>query len=308
MAIKLAEATDICRQRGLAWENKSRRGTALWHSRPVTDYRDDNRANWDERVPAHVASSFYCVPRFLAEPDYLSDVVQFDRPLLGDIAGLRGVHLQCHIGTDTVSLARLGASMTGLDFSGPAVEAATRLAAATGADATFVQSDVYAAADVLEAGAFDLVYTGIGALCWLPDIRRWAGVVATLLRPGGRLFVREGHPMLWTLDDRDDDLLVKYPYFEQPEPLTWTEGGTYVDTDQAFTQNVSHEWNHGLGEIVTALLNQGLAVTGLVEHDSVPWNAFPGRMEQIEGNEWRLADRPARLAHSYTLQAVKPPR
>jgi SAM-dependent methyltransferase len=308
MAIKLAEATDICRQRGLAWENKSRRGTALWHSRPVTDYRDDNRANWDERVPAHVASSFYCVPRFLAEPDYLSDVVQFDRPLLGDIAGLRGVHLQCHIGTDTVSLARLGASMTGLDFSGPAIEAATRLAAATGADATFVQSDVYAAADVLEAGAFDLVYTGIGALCWLPDIRRWAGVVNTLLRPGGRLFVREGHPMLWTLDDRDDDLLVKYPYFEQPEPLTWTEGGTYVDTDQAFTQNVSHEWNHGLGEIVTALLNQGLAVTGLVEHDSVPWNAFPGRMEQIEGNEWRLADRPARLAHSYTLQAVKPPR
>jgi SAM-dependent methyltransferase len=308
MAIKLAEATDICRQRGLAWENKSRRGTALWHSRPVTDYRDDNRANWDERVPAHVASSFYCVPRFLAEPDYLSDVVQFDRPLLGDIAGLRGVHLQCHIGTDTVSLARLGASMTGLDFSGPAIEAATRLAAATGADATFVQSDVYAAADVLGAGAFDLVYTGIGALCWLPDIRRWAGVVNTLLRPGGRLFVREGHPMLWTLDDRDDDLLVKYPYFEQPEPLTWTEGGTYVDTDQAFTQNVSHEWNHGLGEIVTALLNQGLAVTGLVEHDSVPWNAFPGRMEQIEGNEWRLADRPARLAHSYTLQAVKPPR
>jgi SAM-dependent methyltransferase len=274
----------------------------------VTDYRDDNRANWDERVPAHVASAFYCVPRFLAEPDYLSDVVQFDRPLLGDIAGLRGAHLQCHIGTDTVSLARLGASMTGLDFSRPAVAAATRLAAATGADATFVQSDVYAAADVLGAGAFDLVYTGIGALCWLPDIRRWAGVVAALLRPGGRLFVREGHPMLWTIDDRDDDLLVKYPYFEQPEPLTWTEGGTYVDTDQVFEQNVSHEWNHGLGEIVTALLHEGLALTGLVEHDSVPWNAFPGRMEQIEGNEWRLADRPARLAHSYTLQAVKPPR
>ncbi|HEY5398285.1 MAG TPA: SAM-dependent methyltransferase, partial [Trebonia sp.] len=83
----------------------------------MTDYRDDNRANWDERVPAHVASAFYCVPRYLAEPDYLSDVVAFDRPLLGDIAGLRGAHLQCHIGTDTISLSRLGASMTGLDFS-----------------------------------------------------------------------------------------------------------------------------------------------------------------------------------------------
>ena len=275
----------------------------------MTDFRDDNRAHWDERVPAHVASAFYCVPRFLAEPDYLSDVVQFDRPLLGDIAGLRGAHLQCHIGTDTVSLARLGASMTGLDFSGPAVEAATNLAAATGADATFVQSDVYAAADVLGAGAFDLVYTGVGALIWLPDIRRWAGVVAALLRPGGRLFVRDGHPMLLTIEERDDDLLaVKYPYFEQQEPLTWTEGGTYVDTDVAFTQNVSHEWNHGIGEIVTALLDEGLTLTGLVEHDSVPWNAFPGRMEQIDGNEWRLADRPARLAHSFTIQAVKPPR
>jgi len=156
--------------------------------------------------------------------------------------------------------------------------------------------------------AFDLVYTGIGALCWLPDIRRWAGVVAALLRPGGRLFVREGHPMLWTIDERDDDLLVKYPYFEQPEPLTWTEGGTYVDTDQVFEQNVSHEWNHGLGEIVTALLDEGLALTGLAEHHSAPWNPLPGKTEQIAGSEWRLADNPARLPFTYTLQAVKPPR
>jgi SAM-dependent methyltransferase len=272
-------------------------------------YADVNRASWDERVPAHVASPDYQISRFADDPGHLSEVVRFDLPRLGDIRGLRGVHLQCHIGTDTVSLARLGASMTGLDFSPPAVAAARELATGTGADATFVQGDVYAAPDLLERGGFGLVYTGIGALCWLPDIRRWAGVVAALLRPGGRLFIREGHPMLWTLEERDDDLLVvKYPYFEQPEPLTWTEGGTYVETDAVFEHNTSHEWNHGLGEIVTALLDEGLALTGLVEHDSVPWNAFPGRMEQIEGNEWRLADRPARLAHSYTLQAVKPPR
>jgi SAM-dependent methyltransferase len=286
-----------------------RSAATLWHSRPVTDYRDVNRANWDERVPAHVASAFYCVPRFLAEPDYLSDVVQFDRPLLGDITGLRGAHLQCHIGTDTVSLTRLGASMTGLDFSGPAVAAAAELAAATGADATFVQADVYTAADVLGAGAFDLVYTGVGALCWLPDIRRWAGVVAALLRPGGRLFIRDGHPMLWTIEERDDDLLVvKYPYFEQPEPFTWTEGGTYVDTDVVFEHATSHEWNHGIGEIVTALLDAGLALTGLVEHDSAPWNPLPGKTERIAGNEWRLAGNPARLPLTYTIQAVKPPR
>src|ERR1700734_1710597 len=142
--------------------NTMRNAATLWHSRPVTDYRDDIRANGDERVPAHVASAFYRVPRFLAEPDYLSDVVQFDRPLLGDIAGLRGAQLQCHIGTDTVSLARLGASMTGLDFSGPAVEAATSLAAAPGADATVIQAEESPPADALGAGAFDLVYTRVG--------------------------------------------------------------------------------------------------------------------------------------------------
>jgi SAM-dependent methyltransferase len=267
-----------------------------------------NRANWDERVPAHVASPGYAIAQFRADPAFLSEVVQYDLPLLGDVAGLRGVHLQCHIGTDTVSLARLGASMTGLDFSAPAVAAATVLARETGADTAFVQGDVYDAPDVLDRGGFDLVFTGIGALCWLPDIRRWAAVVAALLRPGGRLFIREGHPMLWAIDDTragDDLLVVRYPYFETAEPLTFTDGGTYVQTDAVFEHTVSHSWNHGLGEIVTALIDAGLAITGLVEHDSVPWEALPGKMERIDGKEWRLADNPARLPHSYTLQAVK---
>jgi SAM-dependent methyltransferase len=275
----------------------------------VSDYRDVNRANWDERVPAHVAAPEYSVERFYADPGFLSDVVRFDTALLGSVAGRRGVHLQCHIGTDTVSLARLGASMIGVDFSGPAIAAARELAAGTGADATFVQSDVYGAVDVLgdAVGAgFDLVYTGIGALCWLPDVRRWAQVVADLLRPGGRLFIREGHPMLWTLAEPGDDglLVVRYPYFEQAEPQVFDEGGTYVTTDAVFQHTVTHEWNHGLGEIVTALLDAGLTVTGLAEHDSVPWNALPGLMTESDG-EWRLTENPARLACSYTLQAVR---
>ena len=191
-----------------------------------------NRASWDERVPAHLASPEYSVARFYADPRFLSGVVRFDAPLLGSVTGLRGMHLQCHIGTDTVSLARLGASMTGVDFSWPAIAAARELAAGTGADASFVQSDVYGAADAVGDGGFDFVYTGIGALCWLPDIRRWARVVAALLRPGGRLFIREGHPMLWTLAEPGDDglLVVRYPYFEQAEPQVWDEGGTYVTT------------------------------------------------------------------------------
>jgi SAM-dependent methyltransferase len=272
----------------------------------VADYLDVNRANWDDRVPAHVASADYGLRRFTEDPAFISGVVRFDLPLLGDVSGLRGVHLQCHIGTDTVSLARLGASMTGLDFSGPAVEAARDLAAVTGTDATFVRADVYDAAEVLEPGSFDLVYTGVGALCWLPDIRRWARVVAALLRPGGRLFIRDDHPMLFTAEDpREDGLLVVgYPYFEMAEPVVFEDGGTYVETDAVFTHAVTHQWNHGLGEIVTALLDAGMTLTGLVEHDSVPWNALPGMMTETDG-EWRLTGNPARLPCSFTLQAVR---
>jgi SAM-dependent methyltransferase len=273
----------------------------------MEDYRALNRASWDERAPAHAASPDYSVERLAADPAFISDVVRFDQPLLGDVAGLRGVHLQCHIGTDTISLARLGASMTGLDFSPAALAQARDLAGRTGADACFVEADVYDAAAVLGSGAFDLVFTGIGALCWLPSVRRWAGVVADLLRPGGRLFIREAHPMLGTLSDprKDSLLVVEFPYYERAEPMIWDEGGTYVQTDAVFTHNRTHQWNHGLGEIVTALMDAGLELTGLAEHDSVPWQALPGQMEQVDDSEWRLADRPWRIAASYTLQAVK---
>lgn len=271
------------------------------------DYRAVNRALWDERAPVHAASPDYAVAQFVADPHHLSQVVTFDLPLLGPVEGLRGVHLQCHIGTDTVSLARLGARMTGLDFSAAALTEGRRLAEAAHADVDFVESDVYGAIDVLPQGEFDLVFTGIGALCWLPDIRRWAAVVATLLRPGGRLFIREGHPVLWSLaEPRDDGVLaIDHAYFEQPEPLVWDEPGTYVETEAQLHITLSHEWNHGLGEVVSALLAEGLQITGLVEHDSIPWDGLPGMMARVAAGEWRLADRPERLPHSYTLQAVK---
>jgi SAM-dependent methyltransferase len=278
---------------------------------PGADYRDLNRASWDERAPAHLVSPDYDVQRFLDDPGFVSGVVEFDRPLLGDVRGLRGVHLQCHIGTDTVSLARLGARMSGLDFSGPAIEAARDLAVRTGADVEYVRADLYDALDVLPRGGFDLVYTGIGALCWLPSVQRWADVVAGLLAPGGRLFVREGHPMLWAMADPepgtgpDGAVSLGFAYFEQEQGLVWTDGGTYVQTDVEFSHNTTVSWNHGLGEIVSALLERGLRVTGLVEHDSVPWEALPGLMRRDDHGEWRLTHGPERLAASYTLQAVR---
>lgn len=269
------------------------------------DYFADNLASWDERAPAHASSEGYAVRRFLEDPGYLSDVVSFDRPRLGDIAGLRGVHLQCHIGTDTVSLARLGARMTGLDFSPAAISEARLLARSCGADVDFVESTVADALTCLPRHAFDLVYTGIGALCWLPSIEEWADVVVGLLAPGGRLFVREGHPMLWSLDEtRTDDLVVRYPYVEHPEPVTDISDASYVDVDVSFTATRSHSWNHGLGETVSALLRRGLTITMLEEHDSVPWEALPGQMSCDERGEWRLTERPERLPLTYTLQAV----
>jgi SAM-dependent methyltransferase len=273
----------------------------------VERYWEYNRASWDERAPAHAASPDYAYDRFVQDPAYLSHIVRFDLPRLGDISGLRGVHLQCHIGTDTLSLARLGAQMTGLDLSPASLAQARELSRRAGPHVEFVEAELYDAVSVLGAGSFDLVFTGIGALCWLPSVSRWAQVVADLLVPGGRLFIREGHPVLWSIEyERPDRLLVlEYPYFEREEALVWDEPGTYVETDVVFEHNVTHEWNHGLGEIVTALLDAGMQLTMLVEHDSVPWEPLPGKMVKDEHGEWRLAERPDRAPLTYTLQAVK---
>ena len=270
-------------------------------------FAETNRRMWDERAPAHAASPGYQVERLLADPAALSEVVAFDRPRFGELAGLDVLHLQCHIGTDTLSLARLGAaSVSGLDFSAPALAAARALAVAAGVAIEYVEADAYAAAEVLGAGRFDLVYTGVGALCWLPEIARWADVVARLLRPGGRLFLREGHPVMWAVDEeRSDGLLaLRYPYFEQAEPERFESPGTYVETAAVLRENVSYEWNHGIGEIVTALLAAGFRLTMLIEHDTLPWVAFPDRMDDVGGGEHRLREGASLLPLSYTLQAV----
>ncbi|WP_197382738.1 class I SAM-dependent methyltransferase [Mycolicibacterium mengxianglii] len=271
------------------------------------DWRALNLANWEARVPLHLGPGGYDLASF-QDPDFLSGVVRYDLPRLGDIAGLDVVHLQCHIGTDTVSLARLGPrSVTGLDFSPSAITAAMSLATHAATDVRFVESDVYDAAPVLGAECCDLVYTGIGAICWLPDIRRWADGVAALLRPGGRMFMREGHPMLDTLSDtRPDDLLVvQYPYFETTG-TAFTETGTYGGEGiVSAPQGVS--FNHGLGEVFAALTAAGLMVTALDEHREVPWKALGELMvESTEfDGEYVLAKNPERLPLTYTIQAHK---
>lgn len=271
------------------------------------EYAAINQANWDERAPAHAASPDYEVERLLSGDDQISGVVAFDRPRLGELSGLRAVHLQCHIGTDTLSLHRLGARMSGLDLSGASLEQARRIAASAGADIDYHQAELYQAPEVFGAAAFDLVYTGIGALCWLPDVRRWAEVVATLLKPDGRLFIREGHPALWALDyERDDsELAFRYPYFTPDRPLVWDDPETYVATDAEFTSNRTMEWNHSLGQILTAVLDAGLRIDGFEEHDSVPWRPMEAFVP-VGGGEFALPpERPA-IPASYTLPASRP--
>ena len=231
-------------------------------------------------------------------------MVAYDRPWLGDLTGLDAVHLQCHIGTDTLSLARLGARVTGVDFSPSALAVARGLARDCGIDANFVDSELYATPNVLGPD-FDLVYTGVGALNWLPDIAGWGRVVASLLRPGGRLYVRDGHPMLYTLmDGIDDDVLrVTLPYFEGPE-MHWVGEYTYTDGPPVAHPG-QYEWNHGLGETVQAVIDAGLTVTALREHRELEWKGLSHLVEGDDG-KFRLADDIDRLPMMFTLEAKRP--
>ncbi|MFC6885611.1 MULTISPECIES: class I SAM-dependent methyltransferase [Actinomadura] len=262
------------------------------------DYRTLNRALWDERVPIHFGSAFYDVEGFRQGAISLRG---FELREVGDVAGRRMVHLQCHFGLDTLSWARRGALMTGLDFSGPAVEAARRLAVDAHLPARFVQADVYDAVAALGA-TYEIVYTGLGSLVWLPDVARWASVVAALLEPGGFLYLSEFHPFADILDDAEGRM-VEYDYFDRG-PHVWDEKGTYTGewADTEHTRSV--QFQHGVGEVVSALTGAGLRVEFLHEHD---FTLFP-RYESMErdGATYRLPKERPRLPLMYSLRATRP--
>jgi len=264
-----------------------------------------NLANWEARVPVHVAS--YGLSRFLEDPSYLSDVVRYDAPALGDMTGRRVAHLQCHIGTDTISLARLGADAVGLDFSPGALEVARDLADRAGNDARFVEADVYDARAALGSD-FELVYTTVGVVGWLPSITRWARVVADLLAPGGRLYLRDGHPMLMTLDETrgDQQLVMTYPYFGGADPLRWEEETSYVGEAGAVASPVHYSWQHSLSEIVQAVIDAGLVITRLAEGDRLDWKFAPWMEIDDQGRYHFPAEQRSLVATEFTLEAVRP--
>ncbi|MGH3150953.1 MAG: class I SAM-dependent methyltransferase [Streptosporangiaceae bacterium] len=263
------------------------------------EWRSLNRANWDDRVPIHLASSFYDLAGFRAG---VSSLRAFELAEVGDVRGRRLVHLQCHIGLDTLSWARRGAQVSGLDFSAPAIEAASSLAAELDLAARFVVADVYDAVAAFGGQRFDIVYTGIGALVWLPDVFGWARVVAGLLEPGGFVYLIEGHPFAQILDDASGRVVTR-DYFER-EPIVEDYPFSYTDGPAlAHTREV--EFQHGLGEIITALADAGLRIEFVHERDFEVFSRFDVLQRQDDGT-YRLPAGQPRVPMLYSLRASAP--
>ncbi len=228
-----------------------------------------NRALWDELTAIHEQSAFYDVEGFLTGKSSLGAI---ELEELGDVAGKRLLHLQCHFGLDTLSWARRGAVVTGVDFSGQAIALARRLAAQSDLRATFIESDVYELPRVLHE-RFDVVFTSWGVLCWLPDLAGWARLIADSLVPGGVFYLLDFHPFLFALSDESEQPVLGADfYFHGAEPHAWeNEGsGSYADRQATVTAPIQYEWDHPLGEIVTVLLDVGLAIESLHEFASLP--------------------------------------
>lgn len=249
--------------------------------------RASNLENWEERVPIHERD--YGLDAFRADPQHLSAVVRTDlaamAPYLpdGEISGLDVCHLQCHIGTDTLSLARAGARVTGVDFSPAALASAARLADDLGLAATWVESDVLEASSAV-GQEFDLVYTSIGTIVWLPDLDRWAAQVAALLRPGGLFYFRDAHPALLTIDPDADELVVRDRYFGNGQAQRWESEYSYT-SDAKLSSTTTYEWPHPVSDIVNALIGAGLQLVRLDEGRELPWR-FSARMVEAGDGDW----------------------
>jgi len=248
-----------------------------------------------------MAGEFYDVGGFL---DGRSTLRPFERAEMGDVAGCRLVHLQCHFGLDTLSWAREGALVTGVDFAPSAVAAARELAGQAGISAEFVEAGVYDSPDALGGRTFDVVYTSIGAIIRLPDITRWASTVAMLLAPGGRFYMAEFHPFSVVLGE--EDLTVTDSYFD-PGPFLHDESGSYADPDAQTRHHQSPTWHHGLGAVITALVQAGLRLEFLHEHPYTLRARWPFMERKPDRTYHMPPDRP-QVPLLYSVKAIRPAR
>jgi SAM-dependent methyltransferase len=266
----------------------------------ASDYLPANRAYWDELVTLHLAAPFYKIEGFRHGANVLDYLV---RDGIGDVAGKRLLHLQCHIGLDTLCLARMGAEVTGLDFSPRAIAAARALSTETGTPATFVQANVLDPPPDL--GGFDIVFASWGAICWIPDIAAWMRTAARAAKPGGRLYLVEGHPAMLMLDDKgpaNAPYRVTTPYSARA-PLVSDELHDYA-TPTVIPNARSYEWLHGLAEIINGAIDAGFEITRFDELDRIPWQFMP-QLVKIDDDYWALAPSGPKFPLGFALSATK---
>jgi SAM-dependent methyltransferase len=264
-----------------------------------------NEALWDAWTRAHTAGTSYDLEGFKTGGIRLRP---YDIEAIGDVHGRTLLHLQCHFGLDTLSWARLGAKVTGVDLSPVGIDVARRLAVEIGfPDARFVRSNLYDLPANLE-GEFDIVYTSRGAINWLPDIRAWARVVAHFLAPGGLFYIFEAHPISQVFENvgvEPGELRLTYPYWEHAEPLVFPVVGSYAEPTADVGDQTEFGWDHGLGEIVTALIDAGLRIESLIEYPFVEWSM--DYLVETPGEQWRLpAETGGELPLSFAIKATKP--
>ena len=260
------------------------------------DYKKINKESWNERTDVHIQSDFYNNENFIKGESSLNPI---ELELLGDIKDKSILHLQCHFGQDTISLSRMGAITTGVDLSDKAILRANELAETTQTDTKFICCDIYDLPQHLNR-KFDIVYTSYGTIGWLPDINKWATIVAQFLKPQGKFVFVEFHPVIWMLDD--DLKKIEYRYFNSG-PIIENEQGTYTDsTIDLSLKSVS--WNHSLGEVVNSLINQGLELNLLNEYDYSPYNCFSNTIE-IAPKQYRIKHLDNKIPMTYALSATK---
>lgn len=246
---------------------------------------------WNDRVEPHMKSELYDLDAFRNGKNSLNDI---ELALLGDVTGKSILHLQCHFGQDSLSLARMGAKVTGVDFSEKAIEAAKQLNEELSLDAQFICSDILTVDELLEE-KFDMVFTSYGTVTWLPELVKWGEIVANALKPGGRFIMAEFHPVVWMFDDEFKEIF--YSYFNK-ETIVEEAEGSYADKNSEM-KHTFMGWNHALEEVVMALIHRGLNMTHLGEYDYSPYNIFPGMVQNKKG--YTFEDRYEKLPLVYSL-------
>lgn len=260
------------------------------------NYIEINKTLWDEKTTHHTGSAFYKMDDFLAGNTSLNDI---ELAMLGDVKGKTILHPQCHFGQDTLSLARMGAKVTGVDFSGEAIKKAVQLNEQLKLDAEFICTDIYELPDKLNK-QFDIVFTSYGVLGWLPDMKRWAQIVARYMKPGGTFILVEFHPVIWMFNP--DFSAIQYSYFNK-ETIIETQNGTYAARD-ADIKKLEIGWNHDLSEVLQNLLDAGLGISSFREFDTSPYNCFQNMIE-ITSGKFQIKGLEGKLPMIYALKAVK---